>query len=219
MRHRGYRGTNAACAGTTPHPSSPPATSRGQPGRCGEQSFKFILQIPIKGPTPHARGPPRRRELQVRHVGTNPACGDHLFRDGGARPADQPRMRGDHAQNRVEEKSVVGPTQHARGPPGRELRFQEDGELFLLSFSDSDIMAFEWVAGPAGRQWSAEPLWPGVLLRRRTAVTCDVCVPRLILGSLSIRHDGSCRDGAGAMGGAMPDSAWRPPTVGPLQPG
>ncbi|PJJ00728.1 hypothetical protein BX264_1014 [Streptomyces sp. 2333.5] len=87
--------------------------------------------------------------------------------------------------------------------------------MFLLSFSDSDIMAFEWVAGPAGRQWSAEPLWPGVPLRRRTAGTCDVGVPRLILGSLSILHDGSCRDGAGAMGGAMPDSAWPPADGGP----
>ena len=106
-----------ACAGSTNLGESQDLQLGDHPRMRGEHRPARIWCWGSQGSSPHARGAPSRRGLNLDTVGIIPACAGSTTR----RPAriwcwgDHPRMRGEHACVSRPEHDNSGSSPHARG--------------------------------------------------------------------------------------------------------
>ncbi|CAL2063113.1 protein of unknown function [Streptomyces murinus] len=92
-------GTTPACAGTTLGGGPARPGSWDHPRMRGDHTLGTSLSGAVRGPPPHARGPPILDHLPLIPPGTTPACAGTTRTPPPPRPCprDHPRMRGDHS--------------------------------------------------------------------------------------------------------------------------
>ncbi|CAL2060944.1 hypothetical protein GPN2_12068 [Streptomyces murinus] len=99
IRDRQGQGTTPACAGTTGWWCGAGACCRDHPRMRGDHTLGTSLSGAVRGPPPHARGPPILDHLPLIPPGTTPACAGTTVMGFHTMPVlrDHPRMRGDHS--------------------------------------------------------------------------------------------------------------------------
>ena len=115
------QGIISACAGSTSRRNCATCGSGDHPRMRGEHLHGANVGISSVGSSPHARGARGRRCRRIRPCRIIPACAGST-RPGAAtpcRPADHPRMRGEHMPVRIYDVVPPGSSPHARGalPP------------------------------------------------------------------------------------------------------
>ncbi len=175
----GAFGTNPAGAGSRHRLRSTGSSRRGQPRGCGEQSAYCTTLFHPAGPTPRVRGAEIHMTRIRRMHGTNPAGAGSRK---GSTPMnralrDQPRGCGEQSARRSARSPSSGPTPRVRGAAvlvqsaltgtgtnpagagsrGRELRFQEGGELFthFQQFGHIDLVVEGGCGGAAESHYFA----------------------------------------------------------------
>ncbi len=113
------RGTIPACAGSTSSTSSRGRPPRDHPRVRGEH-LKAARGAGFRaGPSPRARGAPRRKRRRPWRRGTIPACAGSTpgRKMGDASGRDHPRVRGEHRIPAALRLATSGPSPRARGAP------------------------------------------------------------------------------------------------------
>ena len=88
------------------------------------------FQLRSQGSSPHARGPPEPKPVEVQVPRIIPACAGSTPRDTAEVSLrwDHPRMRGVHHCNKSMLYAKIGSSPHARGPPVlRSYRWESGG--------------------------------------------------------------------------------------------
>ncbi len=116
-RRLAHDGTIPACAGSTSESLGSEDRVRDHPRVRGEHLLPVLGEAAEGGPSPRARGAPRRETAGVAGVGTIPACAGSTSRVWTTTAAswDHPRMRGEHCTSRSAGSMMPGPSPHARG--------------------------------------------------------------------------------------------------------
>ncbi len=122
-------GTIPACAGSTSSWSSGSAWPRDHPRVRGEHSASPASSPSSVGPSPRARGAPKKKSVSTPVTGTIPACAGSTAASARPRcvPGDHPRVRGEHRGHRSSMHPPKGPSPRARGARRPGLRVRRRG--------------------------------------------------------------------------------------------
>ena len=117
LRYEVDCGIIPACAGSTCPSRSRTKPARDHPRMRGEHVLAKLFENLHEGSSPHARGAPGRRILDVQELGIIPACAGstldwNLYIDIAR---DHPRMRGEHVIAVAAAAVTEGSSPHARG--------------------------------------------------------------------------------------------------------
>ncbi len=123
------RGTIPACAGSTSWCMRRRARTRDHPRVRGEHRRPGAGQPAEKGPSPRARGAPRRACGRPSRRGTIPACAGSTGSWGSIVmiERDHPRVRGEHRTGLARNSREAGPSPRARGAPDLAPKFRDAG--------------------------------------------------------------------------------------------
>ena len=108
-----------ACAGNTKFTTCAAIFLRDHPRMRGEHVRSSGPPLSFAGSSPHARGTPRCRRHDTKHVGIIPACAGNTAHSSCGFPCawDHPRMRGEHPATLFHTFLIPGSSPHARGTP------------------------------------------------------------------------------------------------------
>ena len=111
--------TTPACAGSTQTARGSRPRRGDHPRLRGEHRWTSTSFKVGRGPPPPARGAQPRRVRHLRRPGTTPACAGSTAASAAPETGswDHPRLRGEHALERVVRQVRLGPPPPARGAP------------------------------------------------------------------------------------------------------